>query len=266
MEVTTYEKLNVFIDRWISGTIDLLIIESEAGLGKSILVKEKLNRRNYLLINSYTTPLANYKKLYEHRDVLVWFDDVYCLLLNQLNVSLMKQLCETQKVKVLSYYTTSELIEEVPEQFNTTSRVLITCNAMERDNPHLRAIKDRAFYIRFNPTRVELINKMREISQEYPYLELDEKQEVLELIEQNINHVRRLSLRSLIKGFQLYEYFKLKGTEWKEDLLKELGISDKLIKLNELLVKYDSDLDRLKEWEWSKQTFYAYKKMVDFQT
>ena len=56
------------------------------------------------------------------------------------------------------------------------------------------------------------------------------------------------------------------GTEWKEDLLKELGISDKLIKLNELLVKYDSDLDRLKEWTWSKQTYYAYKKMVDFQT
>jgi hypothetical protein len=53
MEIITYEKLTLFIDRWIAGTIDLLIIESSAGLGKSSLIKEKLKQSEHLAINSH---------------------------------------------------------------------------------------------------------------------------------------------------------------------------------------------------------------------
>jgi len=263
MEIDTYEKLSIFVDRWISGTIDLLIIESEAGLGKSHLIKEKLKETNFMAINSHVTPLANYKQLYFNRNKLVWMDDVYYLLLNKLNVALMKQLCESTEVKRICYHTTSELIENVPQEFTTTSKVCISCNAIEGNNPHIRAIKDRAFHIKFVPTRAEVISKLQEVSSNYPLLEAGEKEEVLSLIETNSRNIKNLSLRTLIKGFQLYRFFKLKQVDWKEDFLKEIGLNDKMIKMNELLVRHDSDKERLNSWQWSRETFYKYKKLCE---
>lgn len=263
MEVTTYKKLSTFVDRWITGTIDLLIVESEAGLGKSHLIKEKLKEAEHLAINSHVTPLMNYKQLFLNKDKLVWFDDVYYLLLNKLNVALLKQICETKDVKKLSYYTTSELIGDVPETFTTSSKVCISCNCIEGNNPHIRAIKDRAFHLSFRPTRAEIINKLQEVSLNYPLLEDKEKEEVLNLIESNSRNIKNLSLRTLIKGFQLYRFFKLKRVDWREDFLRELGLNEKMVSINELLVKYNTDTDRLKMWRWSRQSFYNYKKLVE---
>jgi len=263
MEINTYVKLETFIDRWISGTIDLLIVESSAGLGKTYTIKEKLKQKEHLAINSHTTPLSNYKNLFRNKDKLVWFDDVYFLLLNKLNLSILKQLCETSDVKKLSYHTTSELIEDVPEEFTTTSKVCISCNAIEGSNPHLKAVRDRGFHIKFIPTRKELLNKMQEVSLNYPLLEDKEKEEVLNIVESNIRNIKNLSLRTLVKGFQLYSFFRLKKIDWKEDFLKELGLNDKMVSLNELMIKYDSDKDRLKFWSWSRQAFYNYKKLIE---
>lgn len=263
MIVKTYKKLEVFLDRWVSGAIDLLIIESNSGLGKTNLIREKLKGVSHLAINSHITPLQNYKTLFENRDKLVWFDDVYFLLVNQLNVTLLKQLCETTSVKKLAYYTTSEAIGCVPMSFNTTSRVLISCNSVEGNDVHIQAIKDRGFHIRFEPTREELLSKMREISINYPSLADSEKEEVMSLIEYNSKHCKNFSLRSLIKGFQLYQYYKLKGEGWETDLLEELGLNDKLVRMNELLAKHSSDMERLKHWDWSRQTFYTYKALAE---
>lgn len=263
MEVNTYEKLDVFIDRWIAGTIDLLIIESDAGFGKTCLIKDKLKGNQHLLVNSHTTPLMNYKQLYENKDKLIWFDDVYYLLLNKLNIALLKQVCDTTETKKLCYHTTSELIGDIPLEFTTSSKVLISCNCIEGNNPHLKAVKDRGFHILFKPTRTELLQKIREVSLNYPLLEEGEKEQVLSLIEYNSKFIRNLSLRTLIKGFQLFQFYKMKGIEWREDFLKELAISEKMVSLNQLLVKFDNDTDRLKEWNWSRQCYYTYKKMVE---
>jgi hypothetical protein len=263
MEINNYQKLELFIDRWLEGHIDLLIIESAPGLGKSHFVKSKLKQLKHISINNHTTPLANYKQLYHNRDKAIWFDDVYYLLLNKLNIAILKQLCETTNQKRLSYYTTSELIGDVPSEFFTTSKVIITCNAVEGNNPHLKAIKDRAFYIKFNPTKKEIISKLQEVTNNYPFLEQNEKEEVLNLIEYNSKCIKDLSLRTLIKGFQLYQSFKTKGIDWREDFLKILNLNEKLVKMNELLIKYSSDQDRLKEWNWSRQSFYNYKKLIE---
>ncbi|NQU78725.1 hypothetical protein HQ545_03060 [Candidatus Woesearchaeota archaeon] len=263
MEINNYEKLEIFIDRWISGTIDLLIIESEPGLGKTELVKRKLKEVSHLAINNHITPLANYKQLYHNRDKVVWFDDVYYVLLNKLNIATLKQLCETTQNKKLCYHTKAELLGDVPAEFTKISKVLITCNAVEGKNPHLRAVKDRGFHIKFVPTRQEVIAKLQEVTNNYPLLEQKEKEEVLNIIEYNSQNIKSLSLRTLIKGFQLYSFYKLKNVDWKEDFLKELDLNEKLARMNSLLVKYDSDIDRLKEWDWSRQSFYNYKKMLE---
>ncbi len=88
---------------------------------------------------------------------------------------------------------------------------------------------------------------------------MKKKEEVLNLIESNSKNIKNLSLWTLIKGFALYRFYKLKDIDWREDFLKELGLNEKLVKINELLVKYESDKERLKGWSWSRQSFYTYK-------
>ena len=263
MRVHTYRKLEVFIDRWLSGMIDLLIIESKPGLGKSHLVREKLREIKHMAVNSHSTPLSTYKNLYYNRGKLVWFDDVDHLLLNKTSLALLKQVCESSEVKKVSYFTTSDLIGNVPQEFVTTSSVLVTCNALDNNNIHLQAIKDRGFYIQFMPTKKEIIKKLQEVTMNYPLLEQKEKEQVLNLIESNAQNIKNLTLRSLIKGFQLFRYYKFKGIDWREDLLKELGLNEKLVQINKLLIRHNSDIERLKEWKWSRQSFYTYKKLVE---
>ena len=260
--IKTYDKLNIFLDRWLSGTIDLLIIESEAGLSKTHTAKERLKGIPHLFINSHVTPLENYKQLYEHRGELIWYDDVSLLLLNAIQVSLLKQVTDTHIKKVISYFTTSELIGNAPNKFVTMSRVLITCNKLDGENPHIKAIKDRGFFVKFEPTRKEILNKMNEVVTTYPLLEPSERQEVLQFIKQHSKHMKQLSLRCLVKGFQLYNYYKMKEICWKEDLLKELGLSEKLIAINQLLINYNTDEERLKSWSWSRASFYNYKSLI----
>jgi len=262
MIVKTYEKLNTFIDRWVSGSIDLLLIESDPGLGKTYQIRQKLKKVRHLSVNSHITPLQTHRQLYEHKDELVWFDDITMLLYNKIQLSILKQLADTTPLKTLNYYTSSLRLGDVPMKFMTGSKVLISCNRVEGSNTHIAAIKDRGFSIKFEPTQAEIIAKMKEATANYKFLLPKEKEEVLQLIIKNARHCKNLTLRTLIKGFQLYDYYNLTKIDWQQDLLAEMGINDKLISLNTLLGKHSSDVDRLKEWQWSKQTFYSYKKLL----
>lgn len=263
MIVDNYAKLEVFIDRVISGTINLLIIQSEAGLAKTTLIRDKLMGIKHYEVNSHITPLMNYIQLFDHKDQIIWYDDLSFLFTSKASIAILKQVADTSENKRICWLTTSEAIGDIPQEFFTSSKVIISCNSIEGDNPHIKAIKDRSFHLIFRPLRQEIIKKMHEISLNYPFLEDSEKEEVLNIIKQNSINIKSLSLRHLIKGFQLYQYKKLKGIDWKQDFFNELDINEKLVKLNELLIKYDNDLDRLKEWDWSRQTFYSYKKIIE---
>jgi len=266
--VKSYDKLKDYVQMWVDGYTDLLIIEGSAGMGKTSMVKEVLyenrDKARAICINSHITPVMAYKTLYENRDKLIWYDDIYQLLINQLNVSILKQLCETREVKKVSYYSTSKQLEkeQVPLEFNTTSRVLITCNAVSGNNPHVMAVKDRGFHIVFKPTRNELINHLQTVSIGYDLLDDKGKEEVLKVIEYNSKFIKNLSLRTLIKGFQLYKHAKLTNRDWLPDFLDLLGIDEKLKVVTELLNKYNTDKDRLKEWEWSERSYYRYKAII----
>lgn len=227
MEIQTYERLSTFLDRLVDGSIRLLIIESEAGLGKTHIAKQKLKDLDCFFVNSHITPLQCYIELYRHRDTpLIVLDDIFQLLTNRLNISLLKQLCDTSETRKICWYSTTDLLGNTPMEFYSDSRVLILCNSIESRNPHLKAVLDRGFYLQFRPKRSEILAKMREISSSYPSLEQEEKSRVLKLISANSDYISDMSLRTLLKGFSLVEYYKRTGVEWRSDFLAELGLDN----------------------------------------
>ena len=93
----------------------------------------------------------------------VVFDDISALLTDNNFLDMLKSLCETGK-KSIRWGTTTSKLDVRAKSFNCTSPVLIVLNKIPDKNPDVRAILDRCDTIRFNPTKVEIIKRMREIA------------------------------------------------------------------------------------------------------
>ena len=267
MIVRTYSELSFFINMFKNGNSDLLILESRGGLGKSRLFESIMTEEPYLRILSHITPLQlfilGYKNL--HKPILI--DDVDGLLHNDENLSLLKMYCETRDIKEIAWHTTSSLLKnaEVPPSYETKSKVCILTNNFRELTKKVSALKDRGWHIYFNPTDQEILNKIREIiSGVKKEVALEEKLEVFNLIKE-YSRFCEISLRTFVKGLDLFKECKNKEVSWKKILLNEMKINPKLVLLNELLEKYKTDKERVEEWEkkgFSRRSYYDYKNLL----
>jgi hypothetical protein len=267
MIVKTYSELSFFVNMFKNGNSDLLILESKGGLGKSRLFESVMSEEPYLRILSHVTPLEMFILGYKHRDLPILIDDVDGLMCNLENISLLKMFCETRDIKEVAWHTTSSILKnaEVPARYETRSKVCVLTNNFRELTKKVSALKDRGWHIQFKPTDSEILNKIKEImSAIKKNVSLEEKQEVFNLLK-DYSRFCDFSLRTYIKGLDLLNECKNKEVSWKEVFLRELNINPKLVLLNELLIKYPTDKERVQEWEekgFSRRSFYDYKHVL----
>ena len=96
ISITTYLELSSFISAFGDGHLNMLVVCSRGGLGKSETVQRALEG-DPVIISGHETPLDLYGKLFDGRDRLVVFDEIDGLLANAANVGLLKQVCETRE-------------------------------------------------------------------------------------------------------------------------------------------------------------------------
>jgi len=130
----------------------------------------------------------------------------------------------------------------------------------------ISALKDRGWYLEFKPSDKELLNKMQEIINDvHVDVSLNAKQEVYNLIKK-YSKFSNITLRTLIKGIFLYkECNSGKHLDWKSKLLNEMKVNPKLILINSLIEKHDSDKERIWEWEtqgFSRRSYFDYKNKL----
>ena len=262
MEIRTYEELRFFIDFFKKGGCNLLILSSHPGLGKSFAVDEALNN-GHKVISSHATPLSIYLTLWENIDKPIVIRDVDGLLYSNDNTSILKMLTESKEVRTISWLTTMKLGnngEDIPPSFETRSPLLIETNNIDYLLHRVQPLADRGWVVRFEPDVEEVINKIDEIRK---YYSKEGNDEVFNLIKKFASYSTNLSLRLFTKGLQLYRYTK--GQGWKDLLLREMQISEKLVKVRKLLEVYKSDKERLSKWKnygWSRASYYNYKKKI----
>lgn len=263
MIVKTYSELAFFVNMFKNRNSDLMILESKGGTGKSKLVQDVMSETPHLRILSHITPLQLFILGYKYRDVPIVIDDVDGLLNNDQTVSLLKMFCETSKIKEIAWFTTHNLLtsQGIPQKFETSSKVIILTNDFKQLSKKIGALKDRGWHIKFQPTDSEILSKIKEIMPAFSDINYQEKSEVFNLIEK-YSRFCDFSLRTFVKGVNLYKECKNKNVSWKNLLLKEMGINDKLILLDNIMSKYNQEKDRVKEWEncgHSKRSYYDYK-------
>ena len=250
-----------------NGNADLLIIESRGGLGKSRFIESVMSEEPYLRILSHITPMQFFILGYQFKGLPIVIDDVDGLLSNEETVSLLKQFCETIETKEIAWLTTHNLLNQqnIPQRYETKSKVCILTNDFRELTKKISALKDRGWYIEFKPNNEEILNKIKEIiSGVCKEVSYEEKLEVFNLIK-SYSMFCDFSLRTFVKGVHLYKECKNKEVNWKAILLNDLRINPKLVLLNNLLENHGEDKERIEEWEkqgLSKRSFYDYKRLL----
>lgn len=255
IKVETYAELNRYIEAFGKGLISLLVLEGKAGTGKSSLAQKVMQGKEHIWLSAHVTGLEMFRQMYFNRDKLVCIDDCDEILSNKINISLLKQLTESKAEKELSYFSTAQQCQDIPQKFTTTSKTLILCNSWKKISANLEALSDRAHHIRFCPSKDEVLNYIQQ--------EIEVNPAVFDFLVENKNKAETLSVRDYIKATELFQMAEMTGLDWKAETIKLLKSSDKLAIIKELVQQFRTDVERLAFWEWSRASYYIYKRKLE---
>ena len=248
----SYKDLADYMKAFGEKKLNLLVVVSRGGLGKTFIAEESLATLGPLIFTGHVTPLSLYKELLERnreeKDFVVIFDDVDTLMLNKTNIALLKQLCDTREDKTIKYFTTSPVLKNTANEFSTSCKVLMLMNELKTDDKNLNALLTRAHLIYFNPPDVEVIDYLRTFG--------DDK-EILDFIERFAPFSKTLNLRVYKRATELKE----SKLDWKQEVISELDIDSRLFEIERLMCKYKTDQEREKHFSESRSNFYRFKRV-----
>jgi hypothetical protein len=208
--VTTYARLEQYLQAFAAGHFHLVILVGSGGLAKSRTVRAVLGGKPAAWIEGNATPFGMYAKLYRHRDQFVVIDDVDALYADRSGVRLLKCLCQTEAEKAVAWHSDARSLERqgIPREFTTTSRVIIIANDWKTLNRNVAALQDRGHVLWFEPGAAEVH------AQAGGWFD---DPEIHAWFAANLHRVREPSLRHYVRAKEL----KAAGMDWTEVLAAE---------------------------------------------
>lgn len=202
LHVTTYARLDQYLQAFAQGHFHLLILIGSGGLAKSRSVRACLGG-DACWIEGNATPFGMYVKLYRHRDRFVVIDDIDGLYAERNGIRLLKCLCQTEEEKTVAWHSDARSLERqgVPREFTTKSRVVIISNDWKTLNKNVAALQDRGHVLFFQPGPAEVHHKAG--------MWFDDR-EIYEWFGANLHRVREPSLRHYVRAREL----KTAGMDW----------------------------------------------------
>jgi len=215
IEIQTYAELKTFYVAFKTGKINLLIIESDGGLGKTHTAESVVPEAYF--IRGHATALSIYMKIHnEHPDLIV-FDDVETLLRNRTNTTLLKQILDTKAVKTVNYHTTHTIGgSDIPPQITTSAKAMILCNDLKKEGKDTLALLSRGHHIKFIPSHEEIFKQMRKFAKDA---------DILREIKKILKDAGDFNLRTYVKSVEL----RLSGLDWQTYLHKMCLIAPNLV-------------------------------------
>ncbi len=248
ISITTYLELSSFISAFGDGHLNMLVVCSRGGLGKSETVQRTLEGDS-VIVSGHETPLDLYRKLFDGRDRLVVFDEIDGLLANVANVGLLKQVCETREVKRVQWGSTDKRAAKIDGgvgHFHTRSRVCLLCNSFELFNANVAALKTRGMTVQFVPSRRQILDKIRTFATD---------SEIVEFLEEFHEAIPDLNLRT----YGILADLKRAGLDWRRYAFDESNLNPKVMEIANLLQRFDADVERVKQYSGSRRDYYNWK-------
>ena len=234
-----FEALEIMAEATGKGINRSLIVSGPAGLGKSFTVEAKLTEleqkgHSVTYIKGYVRPLALYKLLYEtrHPNSVLVFDDSDSVFYDDVSMNLLKGACDSTERRVLHWLSKSiekeedEEGESIPEKFEFQGSIIFITNydfdaMIESGNklaPHFQALVSRSHYLDLAmKTKMDYIVRIRQVVRGGMLRDRGfnaaEQTMILEFIENNMERLRELSLRMVVKISGLY---KMDKSNWQK--------------------------------------------------
>lgn len=226
MVLTTYDELEGFMKAFAAGHLNLVLLIGAGGLAKSSTVKGILGD-SARWIQGQASPFQIYVELYRNRDRSIVLNDVDSLHRDKAGIRLLKNLCETEVQKTVSWQTGTRSLQQegIPKEFITTSRVIIVSNDWLSNNPNTAAVEDRGQVLLFRPTALEVHQKVAEW--------FDDR-EIYDWIGGRLSRIAQPSMRLYYRAREL----KSAGLDWKR--VAPENASDQRTRLVEQLLGDDS--------------------------
>jgi hypothetical protein len=241
----------------LKSSLNLIILKGTPGFGKTHNTLNFLNENkiDYKYVNSYSSPLAFYKLLFENKDKeVVVFDDLQNID-NSIIISMLKSACWSvlENNRVISWYTTSSNFEklDIPESFELKAKIILIFNDEYRG---FEPIINRGFCLDIDFNFKEKIEIFRSLN-------LDK--EIIDYIELNCNDsTENLSIRTIV----ILSKLKIDGFDWKmfsKEMLRNKGDISLILDLlpNCHTVKDCCDKWREKTCKSERSFYRAYSKI-----
>jgi excisionase family DNA binding protein len=211
--ITTYKELADYTRAFATSDLKFLLLVGSPGSGKSQQLLNDLACHKHRWIDNHATTLGLYCSVYEADDSPVVMDDINHFFKNTIACSLMKALTQTNRVRSVSWESTTKALEErrVPRQFTTSSPMCIIANKWDGTDPDMAAIQDRSTPVAFYPSAETIHERVRELK----WCDVT----VWNFFSQHLAKIPQPSMREYLQGMTL----KKIGMNWQEKLLKRWG-------------------------------------------
>ena len=227
----SFDILNEITDAAAQGIIRGVVVSGPPGIGKSYGVNRTLEQanftrsianqtENYEIISGSMTPIGLYKKLYlnRHKGFVTVLDDCDTALFDETSLNLLKAALDTTERRRLFWLSESHALtkEDIPDCFDFEGSIIFLTNLDFEDvkssklQAHLSAILSRCHYMNLEISTVR--DQLLRIRQVVNFGMLDkyaltnsQKQEVVDFVINNVDDMKELSLRAVIKIADLAE-------------------------------------------------------------
>jgi hypothetical protein len=250
--VTTYDELHRFVRAFADGHLNLLILIGSAGIAKSQSVRRAVGD-GACWLEGNATAFGIYTQLYKHRGDLVVIDDVDSLYTDRSAVRLLKCLCQTDPEKNVAWHTAAAGTDEIPRQFQTSSRVVIIANDWKTLDQNVAAVQDRGHLVIFEPSAEEVHRQVAEWFDD---------QNIYDWFADHLHLLPNPSMRNYVRAAEL----QASGINWVQHLLAEVPATTRLVAELRANANYATENDRIEAFRerggGSRATYFNHKKRL----
>lgn len=234
-----FAHLESLVDLVIAGGSPSLIVCGDAGIGKTHLVRERLqktgfteqavsadsgdskvkekdkkksdssllNRRkptvnSYLFVKGYSSPMGLYSTLHNNRKTIIVFDDCDSVFKDAVSVNILKSALDSYDKRIVSWVSTATEKLGLESRFEFEGKIIFLSNLTlsKLDT----AVKSRSFTLEMTLTRPELFHRMNEVLVNIePAVPMDVKLDALNFLGVNMDSFSEFNMRTLTKAIRI---------------------------------------------------------------
>lgn len=234
LDHTDAHRLKVCVNAIINKNTFGTILVSSEGLGKTRGIRNILEStsmkevKDWIHISANITDSELYKILYDHRNKIIFFDDIGKAAKTDAGITILKQATETKDGlnRIVSWNSPTFVLKDYPDSFEFSGYLIMCLNSKpDTRDADIRALMSRLLSCMFfpsNKTILEMMFSLRHIKAKQNNIKVSDVNKIFKHIQEHSgtdNH--KISLRLFDKAIMWY---KTDQKNWKKYILEDMDL------------------------------------------